>query len=205
MCFCSNGRSQRRSRRSRRWPIEKFGFNTFVPARSSSSDPSKEGKDRTAGEKAVIVGYYATPVLFQMAHGIHNAREQAELRQARTVWVRAGSNLSPMANKLQSGTYTAEYTERGKVKRCTDNLHFTSDRDSPSSGTVRGKGSDADGEFMIDGGVFDRSTGRVAWGEFYHGSIYTEVELKCEGVAKMRGSYRSNLGLAGRLKLSPSL
>jgi len=175
--------------------------------RSSSSDPEKEWKDRTADEKAVIVGEFAIPVLIQMARGIHHARERAEWRQARKVWVRAGSNLSPMANQLQSGTYTAEYTERGKVKRCTYDLRFTSvtsDRESPFSGTVRGYGSDADGEFMIDGGVFDRSTGRVAWGEYStRGSLYTEVELKCEGGAKMRGSYRSNLGLAGRLKVSP--
>ena len=107
-----------------------------------------------------------------------------------------------MAHKLPSGLYSAEYTERGEVGRSTYNLKFASDRDSPSTGMVTGYGSDADGRFVIDGGVFDLSTGRVAWGERSDGALYSEVKLKWEGMTKMSGSYSSNLQMEGDLHLT---
>jgi len=128
--------------------------------------------------------------------------------KSRKEWVTSGSKLfgdvglNAMTNELPSGIYSAEYTERGEVGRSTYNLKFTSDLDSPSTGTVTGYGSDADGKFVIDGGVFDLSTGRVAWGERSDGALYSEVKLKWEGKAKMRGSYSSNLHMAGDLQLA---
>ena len=79
-------------------------------------------------------------------------------------------------------------------------------------GTVRGNGTDADGAFVIGGGVFDLC---VAWGERPYSSntkswprsLYSGVELESERMARMRGSYNSSQGsttAAGHLSLRRS-
>jgi hypothetical protein len=93
-----------------------------------------------------------------------------------------------------SATYSAEYTERGCSGNSTYDLLF-------ADGRVTGKGWDADGDFQIDGGVYDPLTGAVAWGEWTKSSgLYSEVMLVWDAEEYV-GSYRSNMGMSGTLVL----
>ena len=59
------------------------------------------------------------------------------------------------------------------------------------------------GNFEIDGGVYDASTGRVAWGEWYKlTKLYSEVTMTIQqNGEEYKGSYQSSKGLAGVLVL----
>ena len=114
----------------------------------------------------------------------------------------SGSKHPMMAPTPQSGAYNAEYTEKGHTAKSMYRLKFVSNPLTPHTGTVTGEGWDPDGPFNIDGGVYDLSTGRVAWGERSRdSSLYSEVKMECVGSAKMTGSYSSNMGMGGDLKL----
>merc|ERR1719478_276052 len=117
----------------------------------------------------------------------------------RRSWVVASTPLSSHAAQTRSakglsGSYRAEYVERGVTGKSAYRLCF-------ADGRVTGKGWDADGDFQIDGGVYDPLTGAVAWGEWTKSSgLYSEVMLVWDGEEYV-GSYRSNMGMSGTLVL----
>jgi len=119
----------------------------------------------------------------------------------RRSWVVASTPLSSHAAQTRSakglsGSYRAEYVERGVTGKSAYRLCF-------ADGRVTGMGWDADGDFQIDGGVFDPETGAVAWGEWTKSSgLYSEVTLLWDG-EKYVGEYRSNMDMSGSLVLKP--
>merc|ERR1719352_978391 len=119
----------------------------------------------------------------------------------RRSWVVASTPLSSHAAQTRSakglsGSYRAEYVERGVTGKSAYRLCF-------ADGRVTGMGWDADDDFQIDGGVFDPETGAVAWGEWTKSSgLYSEVTLLWDG-EKYVGEYRSNMDMSGSLVLKP--
>ena len=126
-----------------------------------------------------------------------SSAKRSRLEENRRLWVTTSAPSGPggsLPPPPPSGVYSAEYSERGCKGRSSYDLQFV-------DGRVIGKGSDDDGEFVIDGGVYDSLSGRAAWGEWTKSTgLYSEVKLQC-GEGTLSGKYKSNLGMAGELEL----
>jgi len=125
-----------------------------------------------------------------------SSAKRSRLEEDRRLWVAtsAPSGTDGSLPPPPSGMYSAEYSERGCTGRSSYELQFV-------DGRVIGKGSDDDGEFVIDGGVYDALSGRAAWGEWTKSTgLYSEVRLQC-GERTLSGKYKSNFGMAGELEL----
>ena len=85
-------------------------------------------------------------------------------------------------------------------------LTFSSSTHNPYNGSISGSGTDHDGSFRNEGGLYNLSTGRFAWGELYEWStLYSEVKLQYDGKSKLTDTYKSTRdrgrGMQGRLDL----
>merc|ERR1712003_413313 len=93
------------------------------------------------------------------------------------------------------------YTENGKHKYTHYQFNF-----HPSDGTFCGSGTDADGKFIVENGVYCLTSGRLAWGERSQtSSLYTDsrIEARSSCGSHFTGRYRSNTGTEGRMSLHP--
>lgn len=179
----------------------KVGDQYFKPAETPMS----------AAEQALwaslFLGFVALALLPPSVSAPSSAKHSQRLEDERRLRLEDERRLWPSAPPLlphgsagaqRTGTYSAQYTERGSEFNSTYVLHFDAD------GRVTGKGSDPDGNFEIDGGVYDALTGRVAWGEWtkskYRKDLYSEITLYWDG-KEYRGKYKSSSGRSGSLVL----
>ena len=160
---------------------------------SMSADVETVGTVLLAG---AMVGEAALENLKKRKRAPSSAK-RSRLEENRRLWVTTSAPSGPggsLPPPPPSGVYSAEYSERGCKGRSSYDLQFV-------DGRVIGKGSDDDGEFVIDGGVYDSLSGRAAWGEWTKSTgLYSEVKLQC-GEGTLSGKYKSNLGMAGELEL----
>ena len=107
-----------------------------------------------------------------------------------------------------SGAWTAHYTERGSKGTSAYSLEFAlGDQDAGTSiDTIffQGLGKDCDGPFAIEGGRFNMSTRRLAWGErSQNSSLFARCRMKCanEDCTELRGDYLATTGITGDLTM----
>ena len=106
--------------------------------------------------------------------------------------------------KQLSGAWSGHYTEGRTTKKGTSaySLQFDQEGDEASSDTIcfHGIGKDNDGEFVVEDGHYNFSTGRLAWGERSN-SLYVSCQMECanEHCTSLKGEYVSITGLSGDL------
>jgi len=99
--------------------------------------------------------------------------------------------------KVQLKGLPAGYTEGTATAKSSYDLDFDID-----AGTFSGRGSDEDGAFYVENGVFSLESGELAWAELTPAThLYTIVFANLVG-STISGSYSSSTRVKGNLSIS---
>ena len=105
-----------------------------------------------------------------------------------------------------SGAWTGTYTEDGVTGSTRYELQFDLEKE-----TFAGSGSDADGRFEVELGVFEAASGQFVWSERTVRDGRTSLFTVCKGQVSDRdsfqciieGTYEASTGRTGRITLRP--